>query len=94
MLELYCDDLADLLSEHKKGDKLVGGGHGGRRWGGLCARDDAPCRMQRVTKPQRCPLTPQHKAPKLEIKKDPKGVVTVRRPAATSARMLSWSHWF
>ncbi len=23
MLELYCDDLADLLAEHKKGDKLV-----------------------------------------------------------------------
>ncbi|PSC75171.1 kinesin-like calmodulin-binding isoform X1 [Micractinium conductrix] len=44
MLELYCDDLADLLADHKKGDKL-------------------------------------HKAPKLEIKKDPKGVVTV--PGAT-----------
>lgn len=40
MLELYCDDLADLLQEHKKGDRL-------------------------------------HKVPKLEIKKDPKGVVTV-----------------
>lgn len=23
MLELYCDDLTDLLAEHKKGDKLV-----------------------------------------------------------------------
>ncbi|KAL4428851.1 hypothetical protein ABPG77_005289 [Micractinium sp. CCAP 211/92] len=40
MLELYCDDLTDLLADHKKGDKL-------------------------------------YKAPKLEIKKDPKGVVTV-----------------
>lgn len=28
MLELYCDDLADLLAEHKKGDKLV-------RWRGV-----------------------------------------------------------
>jgi hypothetical protein len=50
MLELYCDDLADLLAEHKKGDKL-------------------------------------HKAPKLEIKKDPKGVVTV--PGATVVDNIS-----
>ena len=28
MLELYCDDLTDLLAEHKKGDKLVGGAAG------------------------------------------------------------------
>ena len=25
MLELYCDDLADLLSEHKRGDRMVRG---------------------------------------------------------------------
>jgi len=29
MLELYCDDLTDLLAENKKGDKLVGGLAGG-----------------------------------------------------------------
>lgn len=40
MLELYCDDLQDLLAENKKGERLM-------------------------------------KAPKLEIKKDPKGMVTV-----------------
>ncbi|KAL4451514.1 hypothetical protein ABPG75_007176 [Micractinium tetrahymenae] len=55
MLELYCDDLTDLLAEHKKGDKL-------------------------------------YKAPKLEIKKDPKGVVSVPGTTVvdniTSAREL------
>lgn len=30
MLELYCDDLADLLADHKKGDKLVGSWWGWR----------------------------------------------------------------
>lgn len=40
MLELYCDDLQDLLAENKKGERLF-------------------------------------KQPKLDIKKDPKGVVTV-----------------
>lgn len=32
MLELYCDDLADLLSEHKKGDKLVRAWAAGLQW--------------------------------------------------------------
>ncbi|EFN56078.1 hypothetical protein CHLNCDRAFT_145586 [Chlorella variabilis] len=50
MLELYCDDLTDLLAEHKKGDKL-------------------------------------YKQPRLEIKKDPKGVVTV--PGATIVDNIS-----
>lgn len=44
MLELYCDDLQDLLAENKKGERLM-------------------------------------KAAKLEIKKDPKGMVTI--PGAT-----------
>ena len=50
MLELYIDDLQDLLSEHKKGDRMM-------------------------------------KMPKLEIKKDPKGVVTV--PGATVVEVTS-----
>jgi hypothetical protein len=50
MLELYVDDLQDLLAESKKGEKLM-------------------------------------KQPKLEIKKDPKGVVTV--PGATVIEVTS-----
>lgn len=50
MLELYCDDLQDLLAENKKGEKNM-------------------------------------KVPKLEIKKDPKGVVTV--PGATIVEVFS-----
>lgn len=50
MLELYCDDLQDLLAEHPKGDRAF-------------------------------------KSRKLEIKKDPKGVVTV--PGATVVEVTS-----
>ncbi|KAI3437601.1 hypothetical protein D9Q98_000054 [Chlorella vulgaris] len=52
LLELYCDDLSDLLSDHKKGEKM-------------------------------------HKANRLEIKKDPKGLVTV--PGATVVDNISSS---
>ena len=88
MLELYCDDLADLLAEHKKGDKLVRWrGVGGCIWAGCLWRVRVPLHALRTL--SHTPLTgltptppptlaPQYKAAKLEIKKDPKGVVTVR----------------
>lgn len=43
MLELYCDDLADLLSEHKRGDRMVSEGCGGA-WEGV-ARAGPKCSM-------------------------------------------------
>lgn len=127
MLELYCDDLTDLLAEHKKGDKLVSGGpEAGAtgEQGSACLRhfsisganlgkqwhwergsqslhacpSSAPnllCRRASAYSPLPCPFPPhslQYKAPKLEIKKDPKGVVTVPGTSVvdniTSAREL------
>jgi hypothetical protein len=132
MLELYIDDLQDLLAGGPRGEKSVGLGWGGGgkagRWAGLpdgcvagrgawrrrrggggaacmgapgqrACRRVAPVASLWSLRPLpsfspalllTCPPLPrraQHKSSKLEIKKDPKGVVTV--PGATVVEVSS-----
>ena len=91
MLELYQDDLQDLLTENKRGERLVGGAARAvwRAWhrqavprGHSCL--PACCRWVLCWSPALLLASPappptyvQMKGPRLEIKKDVKGMVTV-----------------